>query len=80
MCRAGECGERVGKVQRYRMQCTNAICDIRRVGGQRLKGTEWWKEKVGGAVAEKRSFEEWLHKKSRVTYDRYRAQRVRVNG
>ena len=31
------------------------------------------------AVAEKRSFEEWLQRKERVTYDRYRAQRVVVN-
>ena len=43
------------------------------------KGSEWWNEKVGGAVAEKRrALEEWLQKRDRVTYDRYRAQRVIV--
>ena len=34
---------------------------------------------TGRAVAEKRrAFEEWLQKRDRVTYDRYRAQRVAV--
>ena len=34
---------------------------------------------MGRAVAEKRrAFEEWLQKRDRVTYDRYRAQRVVV--
>ena len=34
---------------------------------------------MGRAVAEKsRAFEEWLLRKDRVTYDRYRAQRVAV--
>ena len=41
--------------------------------------SEWWNEEVGRAVAEKRrAFEEWLHIRDRVTYDRYRAQRVVV--
>ena len=32
---------------------------------------------MGRAVAEKRrAFEEWLQKRDRVTYDRYRAQRL----
>ena len=34
---------------------------------------------MGRAVAEKiRAFEEWLQRRDRVTYDRYRAQRVVV--
>ena len=34
---------------------------------------------MGKAVAEKRrAFEEWLLRRDRVTYDRYRAQRVVV--
>ena len=34
---------------------------------------------MGEAVAEKRSaVEEWLQRRDRVTYDRYRAQRVAV--
>ena len=50
---------------------------MRRVGGQRRNGSEWWNEEVGKAVAEKRRvFEEWLQRRDRVTYDRYRAQRV----
>ena len=61
------------------MECTNDVCGMRRVGGQRRKGSEWWNEEVGWAVAEKRRVvEEWLQNRDRVTYDRYRAQRVAV--
>ena len=37
---------------------------------------------MGVAVVEKRIFEEWLQRRDKVTYryDRYRAQRVVVNG
>ena len=52
---------------------------MRRVGGQRRKGSEWWNEEVGRAVAEKRrAFEEWLQRRDWSTYDRYRAQRAVV--
>ena len=61
------------------MECTNDVCGMRRVGGKRRKGSEWWNEEVGGAVAEKRrAFEEWLERRDRVTYDRCRALRVVV--
>ena len=41
------------------MECTNDVCGMRRVGGQRRKGSEWWNEEVSRAVAEKvRAFEE----------------------
>ena len=61
------------------MECTNDVCGMRRVGGQRRKGSEWWNDKVGKEVAEnRRAFEEWLQRKDRVTYDRYRTQRVVV--
>ena len=56
------------------MECTNDVCGMIRVGAQRRKGSEWWNEEVGRAVAEKRrAFEEWLQRRDRVTYDRYRA-------
>ena len=61
------------------MECTNDVRGMRRVGGQRRNGSEWWNEEVGRAVTEKRrAFEEWLQRRDRVTYDRYRAQRVAV--
>ena len=61
------------------MECTNGVCGMRRAGGQRGKGSEWWNEEVGRAVAKKRrAFQEWLQRRHRVTYDRYRAQRVAV--
>ena len=52
---------------------------MRSVGWQRRKGSEWWNEEVGKAVAEKRrAFEEWLQRRDMVTYDRYWAHRVAV--
>ena len=36
------------------MECANDVCGMRRVGGQSRKGSEWWNEEVGRAVAEKR--------------------------
>ena len=48
------------KLEKFRdivMECVNDVCIMRRVGGQRRKGSEWWNEELGGAVAEnKRSF------------------------
>ena len=68
-----------GKVQRYSNGVYHDVCGMRRVGGQRKMGREWWNEEVGRAVAEKRRvFEEWLQKRDRVTYDKCRAQRVVV--
>ena len=60
------------------MECTNDVHmwheTCRRA---EKKGSEWWNEEVGMAVAEKRrAFEEWLQRRDRVTYDRYRAHRV----
>ena len=61
------------------MECTNDVCGTRSVVGQRRKGSEWWNEEVGGAVAEKRrAFEEWLPRRDKVAHDRHRAQRVVV--
>ena len=61
------------------MECINDVCGMGRVGGQRRKSSGWWHEKMGGAVTKKRrSFEEWLQRRDRVTYNRYRAQRVVV--
>ena len=57
------------------MECTNDVCGMRRVGGQRRKGSKWWNEEVGRADAERRrAFEEWHQRKDRVTYNRYREQ------
>ena len=81
MWRGGEV-ESVEEWEMFRdivMECTNDVCGMRRGGGQRIKGSEWWNEEVGGAVAKKRSaFEECLQRRDTVTYDRYRAQRVVV--
>ena len=37
------------------MQGTNDVCGMRRVSGQRRKGSEWSNEEVGRAAVEKRA-------------------------
>ena len=70
---------RSGKSSEIWLECTNDVCGMRRVGGQRRNGSEWLNEEVGREVAEKRrAFKEWLQRTDRVTYDRYWAQRVAV--
>ena len=55
------------------MEYCNDVCGMRRVNGQRRKVSELRNEEVCRAVAEKRrAFEEWLQRRDRVTYDRYR--------
>ena len=72
------CGKGEGKPFRdIVMECTHDVCGMRRLGSQRRKGIELWNEEVGRAAAEKRiAFEEWLQRRDKVTYDRYRVQRV----
>ena len=76
MWRGGEVESVEKKWEKFRdivMECTNDVCGMRRVAGQRRKGSEWWNEEVCRAVAEKRrAFEEWLQRGDRVTYDRHR--------
>ena len=45
---------------------------------QRRNGSEWWNEEKGRAAEKRGASEEWLQRRDRVTYDRYRAQRVVV--
>ena len=46
------------------MECTNAVCGMRRVGGQRRVNVG--QKKRNGEVAEKRrAFEEWLYTEKR---------------
>ena len=57
------------KFRDFVKECTNNVCGMRRVGGQRR--TE--REEVNLAVAEKRrAFGEWMQILYRDTYDRYR--------
>ena len=69
----------MGKFRDIVMECTNNVCGMRCVGRLRIKVSEWWDEEVERAMAEKkRAFEEYLQRRDKVTYDRYRAQRVVV--
>ena len=66
-----KCGEvgrsSVEEFEKFRdivMECTNDVCGMRCLGGQRRKGSEWWNEELGRAVAEKRrAFEEMASEK-----------------
>ena len=45
---------------------------LRKVGGTRKRGSEWWDEEINQKVAEKRrAFEEWLRDGSDQTWERY---------
>ena len=58
------------------LRCAKNVCGVRRVGGCRRKGCEWWNEEVKLAVAQKRkAFEQWLQARSAVAYDNYREMR-----
>ena len=47
------------KFRNILIECTNDVSGMRRVCGQRRKGSEWWNEEMGRAVAEKSgAFEE----------------------
>ena len=35
------------KLKEIVMECTSDVCGMRRVGGQRRKGSECWNEEVG---------------------------------
>ena len=57
MWRGGEVESVEREWEKFRdivMECTNDVCGMRLVGGQRSKGSEWCNEEVGWAVAEKR--------------------------
>ena len=55
------------------------MCGVRRLGGARRKGSEWWNEEMREAVlVKKRAYERWLQKKDDVTYEYYKGERNRV--
>ena len=82
MLRSGDVESVQKKWEKFRdkvKQSSNDVCGTRRVGRQRRKGSEWFNEVVGVAVAVKRgAFDKWLQRRDRVTYDRYRARRAVV--
>ena len=71
--RGGEVESVEKKWEKFRdivMECTNDVCGMRRVGGQRGKGSERWNEALGRPVAKKRrAFDEWLQRRDRVALD-----------
>ena len=52
MWRGGEVGSvEWEKFRDIVMECTNDVCGMRCVSGQRIKRSEWWNEEAGRAVA-----------------------------
>ena len=54
-------------------RCAREVCGVRKVGGTRRRGSEWWDEELKQKVAEKkRAFEEWMRVESEEAWERYR--------
>ena len=52
---------------------------MRRVGGARRKGSEWWNNEVEAVVREKkRAYKEWLQRQNDESYERYRVKRMKT--
>ena len=61
------------------LKCAMNVCGVRKVGGNRRKGSEWWNEEVEAAVLEKRrAYEEWLQRGNDISYESYRQKRLEV--
>ena len=57
-------------------ECAKMVCETRRMGGNRRKGSEWWDDEVKKAVEEKkRAFKDWLQSRTREAYERYKEKR-----
>ena len=55
------------------LKCAKGVCGMRKMGGKRRKGSEWWNEEVSVAVAEKRQAHEiWLQKGNEEAHERYK--------
>ena len=61
------------------LKCAKEVCVMRRMGGSKRKGSEWWDEEMRMAVGEKRwAYEEWLQRGTVEAYERYKRKRVEV--
>ena len=49
-----KCGDRVKMLRDIVKECSNDVYGVRRVGGQRRKGSERWSPEIGVVVTEKR--------------------------
>ena len=55
------------------------VCGMRKVGGRKRKGCEWWNESIDCHVKEKRKlFERYMQSREREDYERYRRKRNEV--
>jgi len=61
------------------VESAREICGVRKVGGKRRKGSEWWNDVVREAVGRKRrAYEGWLNCKNADTYEVYKEERRAV--
>ena len=61
------------------VRCAKETCGMRKVGGRRRKGSEWWSEEMNLVVAEKRrAFECWLRDSNDQTRERYNEKKREV--
>ena len=61
------------------IRCAKEVCGMRKIGGRRRRGSEWWNEEMNQVVAEKRrAFECWLRDDNEQTRARYREKKREV--
>ena len=58
------------------MRCAAEVCGMRKVGGTRKKGSEWWDEEVKLKVEEKRrAFNEWQRARNDQKWENYKIKK-----
>ena len=61
------------------LRCAKEVCGMKKIGGRRRKGSEWWNDEMNQVVAEKRrAFESWLRDDNEQTRERYREKKREV--
>ena len=61
------------------MKCAREVCGVRRLGGTKRLGSDWWCEEVQQAVEDKKSvYNEWLQNGGMDVYERYKMKRREV--
>ena len=61
------------------LRCARDVCGMKKVGGERRRGSEWWSDEMKRLVDEKRrAFEGWLRNDCDQTRERYKETKRRV--
>ena len=62
------------------IRCAAEVCGMRKIGGTRKKGSEWWDEEAKLKVEEKRrAFNEWQRARNDQTWENYKNKKREAN-